>query len=288
MPLVLPPLNTHKRPLLLPPLPTLLPASSGMRIVSSSSRSPPRLMTRDPSPFSSPTRPPLPRHLRHILTLFPPSSTSHFPWANLPGCPSASPLMWLSSPSTHSQLPSSQRTQRNSSRAWRSRSSTPRTYASSPPDTSTPTYSPGRARLPPLSLFPSTLETSLRWAPRFISSPARERLNTLTLPSGTRSARTAGDTAMSPRDAPPPIPFAPSAPSATLEPCTDAPIPPALEVGTLRLLLAVVLPRPSGAPITQVSTLRLTGIVTPDRLRPLSGVQPLPTRSFLRRPLATK
>jgi len=114
-------------------------------------------------------------------------------------------------------------------------------------------------------------------------------------------SRTAGDRAMSPPDAPPPIPFAPSAPSTTPEPYTDAPIPRALEVATLRLLLAVVLPCPRGVPIAEAPTLRLTGIVTPDRLHPLSGVQPpptrsflhplsgvqpLPTRSFLRRPLA--
>jgi len=93
---------------------------------------------------------------------------------------------------------------------------------------------------------------------------------------------------MSPPDAPPPTPFARYAPSTTLEPCTDAPTLPALEVATLRLLLAVVLPRPRGAPIAEVPTLRLRGIVTPDRLRPLSDVQSLPKRSFLRRRLAMK
>ena len=109
-----------------------------------------------------------------------------------------------------------------------------------------------------------------------------------TLPIGTRSVRTAGDSATSPPGAPPPLLFAPSAPSTTPEQCTSATTPLALDVAALRLLLAVVLPRHRAAPIAEAPTLRLTGIVTPARLRPLSGVHPLPTRSFSRPAPATK
>ena len=68
---------------------------------------------------------------------------------------------------------------------------------------------------------------------------------------------------MSPPGAPPPLPFAPAAPSTTPEPCTGAPTPLALEVATLRLLLGVALPHHHGASTAEVPTLHLTGIVTP-------------------------
>jgi len=115
-----------------------------------------------------------------------------------------------------------------------------------------------------------------------------ELLNVPTLLIGTRSVRTAGVSVTSPPDAPPPLPFAPSAPSITPVRCTDAPTPPALEMATLRLLLAVVLPRPRTAPIAVAPTLRLTGILTHVRLLPLSGVPLLLKRSFSGPPLATK
>ena len=109
-----------------------------------------------------------------------------------------------------------------------------------------------------------------------------------TLPIGTRSARTAGGSAMSPPGAQLLGPSAPSVPSITPVPCTDAPTPPALEVATLRLLLAVALPPHRGAPTAAGPTLRLTGIVSPARLRPLSGVPPMPKRLFSRCPLVTR
>jgi len=73
-----------------------------------------------------------------------------------------------------------------------------------------------------------------------------------TPPIGTRNARTAGDPAMSPPGAPLSTPSALFAPSTTPVPCTGAPTPPALEVATLRLLLAVVLPHRHAAPTATV------------------------------------
>jgi len=242
----------------------------------------------DQSPFLSPTLPPPPRPLPHTSTPSPTSSTSRSLWASLPGCPFASPPTRLNSPSTASRSPSSVRTQKSSSRVLRNRSSTLRTYASYLPDTSIPTRNPGRASLSPPSLSPSTQGTCSRWAPPFDSFPVHEILSAPTLPIDSLSARTAGVSATSPPGAPPPLVFAPSAPSTTPEQCTGAPTLPALEVATLRLLLAVVLPRHPAAPIAEAHTQRLTGIVTPVRLRPLSDVHPLPTRSFSRRPLATR
>ena len=192
-----------------------LPASSEMQIVSSPSQSPPRLTTEDQSPFLSPTLQPPPQPLRHPSTPFPASSTSLSPLENRPGCPSASPPTKHSSRSTRSHSPSSRKTRKSFSRVLRSRSSTPKTFTSSPRDISTPTHNPETARLPPRSSFPSTLGTYSRWVPQFDCSPDREQLNALTHSTDTRSARTAGDTAMSPPGVPPPIPFAPSAPSTT-------------------------------------------------------------------------
>jgi len=240
------------------------------------------------SPHSSPTLPPPPPPSHPTSTLSLPSSTSPSQWASPPGCPSALPPTRPSSPSTPSPSPSSQRTRTNFSPASRSRSSTPKTFASSPPDTLTRTQPPGRANLPPPLSFQSTLGTSQQRVPLYASFPARERLSALTPLIGTRSVRTAGDTVTSPPDVPPSTLFAPSAPSTTPVPCTAAPTLPALEVATLRLLLAVVLPHHRDAPTAKAPTLRLTGIVTPARLRTLSGVSPLPKRLFLRRPLATR
>jgi len=259
-----------------------------MRTASCPSQSLPRSMTVDLSPFSSPTLPPPPLPLPHTSTPFPASSISRSLSASLPGCPFASPPTKLSSPSTPSLSPSSLRTQKRSSRVLRNRSSTLKTYVSCLPDTSIPTHNPGRASRPPPSLSPSTQVTCSRWAPQFDSFPVHETLNAPTLPIGTLSARTAGVSATSPPGAPPPLPFAPSAPSTTPGQCTGAPTLPALEVATLRLLLAVVLPRHHAAPIAEAPTLRLTGIVTPVQLLPLSGAHPLPTRSFSRRPLTTR
>jgi len=168
----------------------------------------------------------------------------------------------------------------NSSHASRSLSLTPKTCASSPADTSIPTQNPGRARLPPPSSSPSTLETCLQWAPRFDSSPVHARSNAPTLPIGTRSVRTAGARAMSPLGAPQPTPFAPFAPSTTPVPCTDVPTPLALEVATLRLFLAVALPRrPAVSTVGRIIPARI-GIAKAGHYRPLSGVQPLPLRAF--------
>jgi len=109
-----------------------------------------------------------------------------------------------------------------------------------------------------------------------------------TPPIDTLSARTAGGSAMSPLGAPPQAQSAPSAPSTTPVLRTDALTPPALGVAPLRLLLAVALPHHRGASTAAVPTLRLTGIVSPVRLRPPSCIPPLPKRLFPRRPLATK
>jgi len=100
--------------------------------------------------------------------------------------------------------------------------------------------------------------------------------------------KTAGDTVMSPLDAHPLNPSAPSAPSTTLEPRTDVPTPPALEVATLRLLLAVALPHHPAASTAAKVTLPFIRIAKAARHRPLSGIPPLPPRSFLCPPLVTK
>jgi len=91
----------------------------------------------------------------------------------------------------------------------------------------------------------------------------------------------------SPPDVPASTLFAPFVPLTTPVLCTDAPTLPALEVATLRLLLAVVLSHHRDVPSAKAPTLRLTGIVTPARLCPLSRVAPLPKGSFPRRPQAT-
>ena len=109
-----------------------------------------------------------------------------------------------------------------------------------------------------------------------------------TPPIGTHSVRTAGASATSPPDAPPLTRFATFAPSTTPVLPTDAPTPHALEMATLRLLLAVVLPHYRAAPTAVGPTLRLTGIMKTADHRPLSGVPPIPERSFLRRPLVTR
>jgi len=93
---------------------------------------------------------------------------------------------------------------------------------------------------------------------------------------------------MSPPGAPLPVPSAPFVPSTTPVQCTDAPTPRAREVATLRLLLAVALPHTRSAPTAEGPTLRLTRIVTPARLLPLSGVPPLPKRLFSRHPVVTR
>jgi len=211
-----------------------------------------------------------------------------FPWESLPGCSSTSPPTRPNSPSTPSPSHSFLRTLRIFSPASRSPSSTPKTYVSSPPDISTRTHNQGRGSLPPPSSFPSTQGMSRRWAPRSACSPAQGRLSVHTLPIGTSCARTGGDLAMSPPDAPLPDPSALSVPSTTPVPCTNAPTPPALEVATLRLLLAVALPYHRGAPTAKGPTLRRTGVVTPDRFRHLSGVPLLPKRLFSHHPLVTK
>ena len=252
------------------------------------SQSRPRSTTAHQSPFSSQTLPPRLPLSRPTLTHSPPNSTSLSRCESLPGCPFASLPMRPSLPSTPSPSCSSQKTLRSFSLASRSPSSTPRTYASSPPDSSTRTRNQGRGSPPPPSSFPSTQGMSWQWAPRSACSPAHGRLSVHTPPIGTRSARTAGGSAMSPPDAPLPVPFAPSVLSTTPVPCTDAPTPPALEVATLRLLLAVALPHHPGAPTAEGPILRLTGIVTPARLLPISAVPPLPKRLFSRRPLMTR
>jgi len=126
------------------------------------------------------------------------------------------------------------------------------------------------------------------WARRFDSSPALERTSALILPIVTRSARTTGGTAMLPQGAPRLTLSAASAPSTTPAQCIAAPTPHALQVATLRLLLAVALPYRPAASTAEQTTLPLIGIVKAACHRPLSGVQPLPPRSFPRRPLATK
>jgi len=259
-----------------------------MRTVSSPSQSRPRLTTVVQSPCSSPTLPPLPPPSLRISTLSLPSSTSRFRWASPSGCPFASPPTRPNSPSTPSPLLSSPRTLMNSSPASASQCSTPRTFVSSPPDTSTQTLHPGRACPPPPSSSQSTPGTSQQLAPPYASSPAGALSSVLTPLIDTRSARTAGSTDTSLPDAPRLILSAPSAPSTTPVPCTGAPTLRALEEATLRLLLAVVLPHHPDAPTAKAPILRLTGIVTPARLRPLSGVPPLPKRLFSRHQPVTR
>ena len=259
-----------------------------MPTVSSPSHSQPRSTIGGPSPYSSPTRPPPPPPSHPTSTLSLPSSINLSRWENLPGCPSASPPTKPSSLSTPSPWPSCTKPRTSSSRASRSRYSTPKTYASSPPGTSTPTLGPGSVKLPPPLLSLSTPGTSQRWAPLYAFSPAQERLSAPTPPIGTRSARTAGASDMSPLGAPPSTLFAPFVPSTTPVPCTDISTLPALEVATPRLLLAVALPYHLVAPTAKAPTLRLTGIVSAPRLRPLSGVPPLPKRLFSHGPLATQ
>jgi len=192
------------------------------------------------------------------------------------------------SPFTPSPSPSSQGTRKNSSPALRNRSSTRRIYGSSPPGISTPMRSREKARTrPPLS-FPSTQATSQQWEAPSVCSLAQGRLSGPTPPIGTRNVRTARVSAMLPLDPPPLTQSAPFAASTTPGRRTDAPTPPALEVATLRLLLAAALSHRRGALTAAGPTLRLTGIVSPARLRPLSGVPPLPKRLFSGRPLATR
>jgi len=218
----------------------------------------------------------------------PPSLTSPSRWETPHGCPFASPPTRPNSPSTLSPSPSSRRVQASSSRASRSRSLTPRTSASSPPDSSTQTPAQGRAKLPPRSLSPSTLGTSRQWVPPSDSSLARALSSGPTPQTGTLSARTAGASATSLPDARPPARFAPSVPSTTPVPPTAVPTPLALEVATLRLLLAVALPhRPTASTVAKI-TPPYIGIAKAVRYRPLSGVEPLPPRKFHRRQLATR
>ena len=213
-----------------------------MRTVFSPSLSPPKLTIEGPSPYSSPTLPLPLRPLRPTLMPSLPSSTSLSQWETLPGCPFASPPTKPNSPSTLSPSLSSRRIRASSSRASRSRSLTPRTSVSSPPDSSIQTPAQGRAKPPPRSLSPSTLGTSRQWVPPSDFSLARAPSSGPTPQTGTPSARTAGATATSLPDARPPTRFAPSVPSTTHVPLTAVPTPPALEVATLRLLLAVALP----------------------------------------------
>jgi len=259
-----------------------------MRTVSSPSLSPPKLTIEGPSPYSSPTLPLPLRPLRPTLMPSLPSSTSLSRWETLPGCPFASPPTKPNSPSTLSPSPSSRRIQASSSRASRSRSLTPKTSASSLPDSSTQTPTQGRAKLPPRSLSPSTLGTSRQWVPPLDSSLARALSNGPTPQTGTLNARIAGASAMSLPDARPPTRFAPSVPSTTRVPPTAVPTPPALEVATLRLLLAVALPHHPAASTVAKITPPYIGIAKAVRHRPLSGVQPLPPRKFCRRQLATR
>jgi len=77
---------------------------------------------------------------------------------------------------------------------------------------------------------------------------------------------------MSPPRAPRRIPFAPFPPSTTPTPCIGVPTPPALEVATLRLFLAVALPRPPAASTAGRTILPPIEIAKAARHRPLSGV----------------
>jgi len=109
-----------------------------------------------------------------------------------------------------------------------------------------------------------------------------------TAQTGILNARTAGASATLLPDARPSTRFAPSAPSTTPVPPTAVPTPLALEVATLRLLLAVALPhRPAASTVAEI-TLPYIGIAKAVRYRPLSGVQLLPPRKFHRRQLATR
>ena len=109
----------------------------------------------------------------------------------------------------------------------------------------------------------------------FSRSPTIERAFPQT---GTRSVRTAEAMVTSPPGVPRLTPSAPFAPSTTPEPHTIAPIPPALEVATLRLLLAVALPhRPAVLAVAKATPPDIR-IARAAPRHPLSGVQPLPPR----------
>jgi len=183
-----------------------------MRTAPSPTRSRQRSTIAVLSPSSSPTLP-LPLPPSHpISTLCPPGLTNHSQWASPPGCASASPRTRSSSPFTPFPSPSSQKTRKNSSPAFRNRFSTRRTYGSSPPDISIPICNRGRAKPPPPLSFPSTQATSQQWEAPSVCSRAQGRLSWHTPPIGTRSVRTAGVSAMLPLGAPPLTQSAPSAP----------------------------------------------------------------------------
>jgi len=259
-----------------------------MRTVSSPSPSLPKLTIEGPSPYSSPTLPLPLRPLRPTLMPSHPSSTSLSRWETLPGCPFASPPTRPNSPSTLSPSPSSRRIRASSSRASRNRSLSPRTFASSPPDSSTQTPAQERAKLPRRSLSPFTLGTSRQWVPPSDSSLTRVPLSGPTPQTDTLSARIAGASATSLPDARLPTQFAPFVSSTTPVRPTAVPTPPALEVATLRLLLAVALPHRPAASTVATITPPYIGSAKAVRYRPLSGVQPLPPRTLHRRPLATR
>jgi len=93
---------------------------------------------------------------------------------------------------------------------------------------------------------------------------------------------------MSPPGAALPIPCVPSARSTTPERHTTAPTPPVLEVATLRLLLAAALPHQPSTSTAAETTPPLIRIAKATRLHILSGVPPLPPRSYPHPLLATR
>ena len=162
-----------------------------MQTVLSPSWSRPRSTTVAPSPCSSPTLPPLLRHLLPTSTPTPHNPKSPGPCVTPPSCRFTSPPTRCRLSSTLSPSPSSWKTQTNSPPSLPRVFSTPKTFVSSPPDISPQTHNPRWVKLQPRSLFLSTLEPAPQCAPQFVSFPDHQRSTEPTLPIDTHSARTA-------------------------------------------------------------------------------------------------
>jgi len=120
--------------------------------------------------------------------------------------------------------------------------------------------------------------TFLQWDPQSGSSHVRRQSSEPIPQTGTRSVRTAEAMVTSPPGVHRLTPSAPFAPSTTPEPHTVAPIPPALEVATLRLLLAVAIPHRPAVLAVGKATPPSIRIARATPRHPLSGIQPLPPR----------
>ena len=243
-----------------------------MPTVPSPSRSPLRSTKEALSPSWSPTLLPR-RRFRTILRCTSNTTQPLFPrgMAALPPRPQRSPACH---PLPPNRLPP-RGPQKNFSQVSPTPSTTPRTSASSRPDSSIPTQNPGWAKPRPQSSFQFTQGTSPPWAPQSDFFPIHEQLSRLTPLTVTPSAETAGASAMSHNNASPKTPSAPCAPSTTPEPTTDAQTLPAPAAATISLFLIAVLPPWPTASTAVRTTLPFIETVVNDQSLPLAGLFPL-------------